>query len=81
MALRKTRLLLDAPWAPDQLAVGSHANYLWCAKGIIESGLMKAFSRATSDEMITRNWATVLKLQALTREDRERRSEHGISGS
>jgi len=62
--LAKAQALLAEPWAPDALAVGSKAAYLWCANGLIESKLMQAFARLTGDASTTRNWATVLKLQA-----------------
>jgi uncharacterized protein (DUF1697 family) len=62
--LDKARLLHRQAWAPDAMAVGRRAVYLWCANGIIESKLMQAFARATADAATTRNWATVLKLQA-----------------
>ena len=56
--------LLAESWAPDAISIGSKAAYLWCANGVIQSRLMKAFSRATGEGATTRNWATVLKLQA-----------------
>jgi uncharacterized protein (DUF1697 family) len=58
--------LLAQSWTPDQLHVGPKAAYLWCAHGVIESKLMQAFTRATGDAATTRNWTTVLKLQAAT---------------
>lgn len=63
--LEKARPLLAETWEPDSLGIGSHAAYLWCANGILESKLLKAFARATADAITTRNWATVLKLQAV----------------
>lgn len=60
--LIKAKALLKQSWSPEALALGSGAAYLWCAKGINESGLMAAFSRATGEAATTRNWATVLKL-------------------
>ena len=63
-ALAEARTLLVKSWTPDALAVGDRAAYLWCAGGIIESKLMQAFTRATGEAATTRNWATVLKLQA-----------------
>lgn len=63
-ALDQARPLLAESWAPEALAVGSRVAYLWCADGIIESRLLPAFGRATADAATTRNWATVLKLQA-----------------
>jgi uncharacterized protein (DUF1697 family) len=52
---------------PDVLAVGSQAAYLWCAEGILESKLLAAVHRLLREDVTTRNWATVLKLQALLR--------------
>lgn len=61
--LDRVRPLLGQSWAGEALAVGRHAAYLHCPGGIVESGLLRAFSRATGDAATTRNWATVLKLQ------------------
>lgn len=63
-ALRKAESLLQETWAPEALAVGRKAAYLWCARGIIDSKLVKDFSRITAATATTRNWGTVLKLQA-----------------
>ena len=57
--------LLSTSWKPDAIALGSKAAYLWCANGLIESKLMKEFARVTGDGATARNWATVLKLQAM----------------
>jgi uncharacterized protein (DUF1697 family) len=51
-------------WGADALAVGSRAAYLWCPAGMLESPLPDAVGRAVRGEVTTRNWATVLKLQA-----------------
>jgi uncharacterized protein (DUF1697 family) len=64
--LAKAGPLLAQSWAPDAISVGDKAAYLWCANGIIESKLVQAFSRATGEAATTRNWATVLKLQAIS---------------
>jgi uncharacterized protein (DUF1697 family) len=63
-ALEGARSLLVQAWAPESVAIGSKAAYLWCPHGIIESRVLPAFSRATANAATTRNWATVLKLQA-----------------
>ncbi|APR76236.1 Hypothetical protein A7982_01583 [Minicystis rosea] len=55
-------------WAPDALAVRGRIAYLWCAQGILESRLSAAFGKALKDGATTRNWATMTKLHALTRE-------------
>lgn len=52
-------------WGTDAFAVGSHAAYLWCRGGILASALPEAVSRVLKGDVTTRNWATVLKLQAL----------------
>ena len=65
-ALAGIKPLLKQAWAPDELAIVGDAAYLWCAKGMIESKLAQAFMRAAGEGATTRNWATVLKLQAMT---------------
>ena len=67
-ALAPARPLLTQPWGADALAFGSKAAYLWCANGMIKSKLASAFARATRDTTTMRNWATVLKLQAMLAE-------------
>ena len=59
------RPLLDNDWGADRLALHGRAAYLWCEQGILDSPLAQAFNRAAKDMVTTRNWATMLKLQAL----------------
>lgn len=63
-SLKRLRPLLKESWAPDALAVTPRAAYLWCATGILDSKLNLAVAREAGDGVTTRNWATVLKLQA-----------------
>ena len=63
-ALEKAQPLLQETWAPEALAIGSKAGYLWCARGIIDSRVVAEFFRITNGAATTRNWSTVLKLQA-----------------
>jgi len=58
------RSLTEESWAPDALAIGSRAAYLWCAAGVLDSKLSQIFARRAGDTVTTRNWATVLKLHA-----------------
>lgn len=51
--------------APEEFSVGAHAAYLHCASGILESKAGKALLGKAGQAVTTRNWATVLKLQAL----------------
>jgi len=62
--LSGARPLLEESFAPEHFAIGTKAAYLWCPNGIINSRLGPAFARLTADSATTRNWATVLKLQA-----------------
>lgn len=50
---------------PEQFVVRRHAAYLNCVNGILESKAGKALLGKAGQSVTTRNWATVLKLQAL----------------
>jgi uncharacterized protein (DUF1697 family) len=50
---------------PERFAVGRHAAYLLCAAGILQSKAGKELLGKAGRSATTRNWATVLKLQAL----------------
>ena len=52
----------------EQLAIGAKAAYLLCANGILDSRAGEALLGKAGRGATTRNWATVLKLQALARE-------------
>jgi uncharacterized protein (DUF1697 family) len=62
----KLEPLSEQDWAPEVLAIGARVAYLWCAEGILASRLAEAVSRILGDAMTARNWATVMKLHALT---------------
>jgi uncharacterized protein (DUF1697 family) len=51
--------------SPEQFAIGSQAAYLLCANGILESKAGEALVGKAGKQATSRNWATVLKLQAL----------------
>lgn len=53
---------------PEQFALGGQAAYLLCAGGILESRAGAALLGTAGRIATTRNWATVLKLQALASE-------------
>jgi uncharacterized protein (DUF1697 family) len=53
---------------PEQFLVGKNAAYLHCATGILESKAGEALLGKAGKLVTTRNWATVLKLQALVGE-------------
>ncbi len=58
--------LLQMPWSPDALAMTPRAAYLWCEAGALDSKLSQVFARKAGTRVTLRNWATVLKIQALT---------------
>jgi uncharacterized protein (DUF1697 family) len=62
--LTPLRPMLKETWTPDALAIGARAAYLWCSAGILDSKVSQAFARKAGASVTTRNWATVLKLQA-----------------
>ncbi|MCR6662012.1 MAG: DUF1697 domain-containing protein [Luteimonas sp.] len=52
----------------ERFALGPEACYLWCPEGILESRIGSLLAGAKfRDRVTTRNWATVLKLQAMAR--------------
>ncbi len=59
---------------PEQFAIGKNAAYLLCAAGILESKAGEALLGKVGKSATTRNWATVLKLQALANASNEQSS-------
>jgi len=57
--------LLEEDWAPEALAVGSRAAYLWCPEGVHDSPLSKAVGKILGDRVTARNWKTLRKIEAL----------------
>lgn len=52
----------------ESFAIGADACYVWCPVGILDSAVAAALGGAKFRDRVTaRNWATVLKLQAMTR--------------
>jgi uncharacterized protein (DUF1697 family) len=66
--LRELAPLESRDWTPESFAVGAHAAWLWCAGGINDSPLGKAVGKLLKERGTGRNWATLLKLDALARE-------------
>lgn len=54
-------------WSPDAISVGPRAVYVHCTKGVLESKLLAAVQRALGERTTARNWATLLRLQAMAR--------------
>lgn len=57
--------LAQRDWAPEALALGARVAYLWCPAGVTGSALVPELERTADRRVTLRNWATVLKLQAL----------------
>ena len=64
-AIQALTVLLPMLRPPERLHIGSHAAYLHCAGGSLESEAGSALLGKLGREVTTRNWATVLKLKAL----------------
>ena len=62
--------LATQDWAPEALALGARVAYLWCPDGVIASRLSAAVGRLLGDAVTSRNWTTMVKLQALAAADR-----------
>ena len=67
-ALSELQPLSSLAVAPEEFIVGKHAAYLHCVTGILESKVGAALLGKAGKAATTRNWATVLKLQALATE-------------
>jgi uncharacterized protein (DUF1697 family) len=59
--------LLKGDWGGDALAVGTRTAFLWCGEGILASRLATEVQRTLGDRITMRNWATMLKLQAVAK--------------
>ena len=59
---------LKQQFPSETFVIGKHACYLWCTDGILASPIASVLaSTKFRDRITTRNWATILKLQAMTR--------------
>lgn len=61
-SLAKVEALVEPP---ERFAIGRHCAYLLCGRGILGSRAAAALLGKVGPSVTTRNWATVLKLQAL----------------
>jgi uncharacterized protein (DUF1697 family) len=55
-------------WAPDALAIGTRAAYVWCSQGLLASPVAESVARVLGAATTARNWATIVKLHALMEE-------------
>jgi len=60
--------LCGQDWQPGALALGERAAYVWCPDGILDSAAAAALGKLLGDATTSRNWTTLLKLHALSKE-------------
>lgn len=64
-ALAGLALIASTCAAPDRFVVGRYAAYLHCPTGVLASRAANALLGKAGHAVTTRNWATVLKIQAV----------------
>jgi uncharacterized protein (DUF1697 family) len=52
-------------WGCERLALGERAVYVWCPEGMLASAAATSLGKLLGDGTTSRNWNTLLKLQAL----------------
>ncbi|MBD8657151.1 DUF1697 domain-containing protein [Oxalobacteraceae sp. CFBP 13730] len=55
-------------WAPEAVALGRHAVYVWCPQGLLDSAAATALGKRLGDDVTSRNWNTMIKLDGLCRD-------------
>ncbi|HXI02538.1 MAG TPA: DUF1697 domain-containing protein [Candidatus Saccharimonadales bacterium] len=60
--LKRLQPLLKSPWAPEELALGVRAAYVWCANSVARSRLWPAVDRALARSATARNIATMERI-------------------
>jgi len=66
-ALAELTPLEAGDWAPEASTCNWPAAWTWCANGIIESRVLKAVNKTLGERGTSRNWATLCKLDAISR--------------
>lgn len=57
-------------WAPETVALGRHAVYVWCPQGLLDSAVAAALGKRLGDGVTSRNWNTMIKLHGLCHDGR-----------
>ena len=56
-------------WGKERIALGRDREvFMWMPRGVAESRLNTAVSKALGDGITSRNWATIMKLKEMTEE-------------
>jgi uncharacterized protein (DUF1697 family) len=64
-AEEKLKALAGQELGADRMVVGTRAAYAWCPAGFLASGWLETVQKTLKDGVTSRNWATVLKIQAV----------------
>lgn len=67
--LPKLAALLEVKWAPELIAIGTRAAYVWSPDGLLAGQLFEHINRIIRDDVTARNWATMLKIEAALAHD------------
>lgn len=68
-SLAAVKSLAGGASGTDVVHVGTHAAYVWCANGILDSNVAVALLKNLAQSGTTRNWSTVEKIHALMLSD------------
>jgi uncharacterized protein (DUF1697 family) len=52
-------------WSQGAIVLGRRAAFVWCPDGLLDSPIATAVGKALRDRTTSRNWATMLKLDAM----------------
>ena len=63
--LPKLAALRSSKWTPEILAIGSRAAYVWSPDGLLGGKLFEHIGTLLRDDVTARNWATMMKIEAL----------------
>lgn len=61
---QRLKPLLAQDWAPERIALGVRAAYLWCANGIAQGALAEAVAKTLKASGTSRNLSTMEKILA-----------------
>jgi uncharacterized protein (DUF1697 family) len=66
--LLELEFLTEIESGADEIRIGTHAAYVWCANGILESKLAALLLKRLATTGTTRNWASIVKIDAMLRD-------------
>lgn len=57
--------IMEQAWKPEIIKLDERVVYLWCPGGVLASPLAKAVNSVLGENVTTRNWATMQKIDEL----------------